>query len=297
MLLAIATTSIFIVAGVVVAQPASADTTRSIASPNGSSASNSDPDGQGPVVTADSRELSVTSSSGSVTAEITQPGLRVQNRQISEKAILAAGNLIATDSEEMLTTATKSTLIQTSSVASGMQTLIVISDSTAANSVTFDLDVAPGLTPKLTAEGAIDYVDKAGLVVAGIKEPWAKDANGNSIPSSFALVGDKLTQYIGFTSSSVFPVIADPEWWQIAISAAAGAAVGAAVVVLIPGVGPTIGAIVGGCVAGALNALWDKKGFWGAFWGCAVGAAVGAVSGMVGSIVKNVLRARGIRGL
>jgi hypothetical protein len=175
-----------------------------------------------------------------------------------------------------------------------MQTIIVFDSAKAANEVSFRLDVTSDLTPAFRSTGAIDYVNSDGVAVAGLVAPWAVDANGHNLPTHFTLSGNSLTQYVEFNENTAFPVIADSQWWQMGISAAAGAAVGAAVVAGIPGIGPTVGTIVGGCVVGALNAMWDGADFWGGFWGCATGAALGAVAGMVGSIVKTVLGSRGI---
>ena len=248
-------------------------------------------------VTTSSTKAIIRGEDGNITATLTQPGVLTTKQLTPEKAVRAAGKLIPKDAHKKLTTATKGTLIVTSAIADGTQTLILISDNTAAHDIKFNLDVKPDLTPVLASDGAINYIDKIGASVAGVRAPWARDSQGLSIPTSFTLIGNTLVQHIGFDAKNSYPIIADPQWWQLTSSAAAGAAVGAAIVIGIPGVGPTIGAIVGGCVVGALNALWDRKGFWGAFWGCAVGAALGAVGGMVGSIVKNVLRARGIGGI
>ncbi|MEA5453553.1 hypothetical protein SPF06_02340 [Sinomonas sp. JGH33] len=247
-------------------------------------------------VTSNPLVAEVTSSDkiGRVSATITQPG------QITPPISLPTGHQAAVGGRakdrglKKLSTAMRDTTIQTSALEDGMQTIIIFDSANAARDVTFKLEVTPNLTPIVRSTGAIDYLDSKGTAVAGLAAPWAIDANGRSVPTTFSLSGTSLVQHVEFDERTAFPVVADPQWWQMGISAAAGAAVGAAVVAAVPGVGPTVGGIVGGCVVGALNAMWDGADFWGGFWGCVSGAALGAVAGMVGSIVKNVLGSRGI---
>lgn len=247
-------------------------------------------------VTSDAHASKVTSSdsAGRVTATITQPGEAVPPIDLPPESLAAAGGRVDQGGQEKLTTNTPETTIQTRALDDGMQTIIVFDNAKAVNEVPFQLDVTSGLTPQLRPTGAIDYLNREGVAVAGVAAPWAVDANGHNLPTHFTLSGNTLTQHVEFNEQTAFPVIADPRWWQMAISTAAGAAVGAAVVAGVPGVGPTVGGIVGGCVAGALNAMWDGADFWGGFWGCASYAALGAVAGMVGGIVRNVLGSRGI---
>jgi hypothetical protein len=40
--------------------------------------------------------------------------------------------------------------------------------------------------------------------------PWAKDATGTPVPTSYSVVGDTLVQHVETTPSTVFPVVADP---------------------------------------------------------------------------------------
>ncbi len=56
-----------------------------------------------------------------------------------------------------------------------------------------------------------------GEPVSGFRAPWAVDAEGNAVPTSFRLEGQELVQVVEFNASTVFPVVADPdlgvEWW------------------------------------------------------------------------------------
>jgi hypothetical protein len=126
-----------------------------------------------------------------------------------------------------------------------MQTIILFESAKASEDVAFQFEVTPVLIPVYQPSGAIDYLNEKGAVVGGLAAPWAIDANGKNLSTKFVLTGNTLVQHVEFDEQTAFPVIADPQWWQMGISAAAGAAVGAAVVASIPGVGPTVGGIVG----------------------------------------------------
>lgn len=49
--------------------------------------------------------------------------------------------------------------------------------------------------------------------VAPINAPWAKDATGRPVPTSYRLEGDSLIQVVSFSATTAFPVVADP-WWN-----------------------------------------------------------------------------------
>lgn len=56
----------------------------------------------------------------------------------------------------------------------------------------------------------LDYViELNGAVVGDISAPWAKDANGNSLPTTYTLQGTDLIQTVD-TTGATFPVVADP---------------------------------------------------------------------------------------
>ena len=48
-----------------------------------------------------------------------------------------------------------------------------------------------------------------------IDAAWAKDGNGNSIPTYYEICDNKLTQVVDFDKNTVFPVVADAGAWQI----------------------------------------------------------------------------------
>lgn len=60
-------------------------------------------------------------------------------------------------------------------------------------------------------EGVPLILDRPGVVVATLHEPWAVDAEGAQLPTEYELVGDVLVQHVD-TSDAVFPVAADPSF-------------------------------------------------------------------------------------
>ena len=41
--------------------------------------------------------------------------------------------------------------------------------------------------------------------------PWAVDANGNAVPTTYSVSGDTITQTTDLTGVTAFPVVVDPE--------------------------------------------------------------------------------------
>ena len=61
-----------------------------------------------------------------------------------------------------------------------------------------------------------------------IAAPWAKDANGKNIPTSYEISGTMLTQKVDHAQGDdvTYPVVADPdvhwEWWGVAVKMSRG---------------------------------------------------------------------------
>ncbi len=101
-------------------------------------------------------------------------------------------------------------------IASGMQTLIDISGSTAPAQFDFSIPLPPGTHYQVTADGSAEIVTAKGLVIGTLAKPWATDANGNSVPTSYTFKGDTIVQTVAH-QGAVYPVVADPSvswnWW------------------------------------------------------------------------------------
>jgi hypothetical protein len=139
---------------------------------------------------------------------------------------------------DVLSVAPADEVDQTLVVSEGVQTSVVASiDQPGLQRVTFDLDLAAGYTLVLNPDGSglvfdeqmLTEVQAAGeqvpsgqtvdlgvAVAATLEAPWAVDAAGKELPTSYELVGDDLVQHVD-TTRAVFPVAADPSFglgWQ-----------------------------------------------------------------------------------
>ena len=58
--------------------------------------------------------------------------------------------------------------------------------------------------------GSVFVVDENDNIIAVIEPAWAEDANGNSVETSYGIMGNTLIQYVEFDKNAVFPIVADP---------------------------------------------------------------------------------------
>lgn len=59
-------------------------------------------------------------------------------------------------------------------------------------------------------DGRVTILDSDGELVGGIEAPWAVDAKGNRVPTSYSVEGNVLKQEIETDKTTSFPVVADP---------------------------------------------------------------------------------------
>ncbi len=95
----------------------------------------------------------------------------------------------------------------------GLQVLVVIDDATAPTEYRFDMTVPAGAVLRSTVDGGAEVVGSDGVVVTAVAPPWAVDANGASVFTSYRVEGATLVQSIAHVGT-VYPVVADP-WWGL----------------------------------------------------------------------------------
>lgn len=124
------------------------------------------------------------------------------------RGVALNGNVIYTDPAGPVDTVAQPTL------EGGARTFQVIKNATAPHEYTSVMQLPPGatLTPfdgdtVLVSSGTDENPVTHGLIDA----PWARDANGNDVPTSYRIEGSKLIQVVDFTSTTAFPVVADPK--------------------------------------------------------------------------------------
>ena len=105
-----------------------------------------------------------------------------------------------------------STVVQP--VADGSTRIMTVIPSAASSStITYPMSLPAGASLLPDGQGGYDVVLNANSpvaqVIAQINAPWAKDANGKMLPTSYTVSGTTLTQTIK-TAGATFPVVADP---------------------------------------------------------------------------------------
>ncbi|MDF2561441.1 MAG: hypothetical protein K0R99_2887 [Microbacterium sp.] len=100
--------------------------------------------------------------------------------------------------------------------------VVAVPDANSPDAYEFELEMPEGMVATLEDDGSvsIELDPELGSSIDGvtaeatfgvIKAPWAQDAAGNALETSFTLEGNTLTQHIDLDAAEQFPVIADPE--------------------------------------------------------------------------------------
>lgn len=92
-----------------------------------------------------------------------------------------------------------------------LQISTVIAGAKAPTRYEYPID-APGQTLRLAADGSAFLSADDGIPTLYIASPWAKDANGNDVPTHYEVNGNTLSQVVDFTAETAFPVVADPSY-------------------------------------------------------------------------------------
>lgn len=76
----------------------------------------------------------------------------------------------------------------------------------------FDVSIPEGAFLVLTEEGSIDVVGKDGFTLGAFATPWAVDANGSDVATSYSLDGNTIVQTVEPVAKELYPLIADPKF-------------------------------------------------------------------------------------
>lgn len=98
-------------------------------------------------------------------------------------------------------------------LSAGFRVIRILENSQASEDYTYEISIPKGavLEPVF---GSIRVV-RGDEIIGSLKTPWALDALGNELPTSYALDGNRVTQHIDVTEDTVFPVVADPAWGYV----------------------------------------------------------------------------------
>ncbi|MGI5532477.1 hypothetical protein ACQEVX_35450 [Streptomyces syringium] len=97
----------------------------------------------------------------------------------------------------------------------GARTLVTLKDAAAPTEQRFTLNLPKDARVIPDATGGYHVVKPAGqgvsMTVGAIEAPWAKDAHGKPVATSYKLDGNQLIQQVETNKDTVFPVVADPK--------------------------------------------------------------------------------------
>uniref|UniRef100_UPI002F9129DB hypothetical protein n=1 Tax=Streptomyces virginiae TaxID=1961 RepID=UPI002F9129DB len=135
-------------------------------------------------------------------------------------AVNATGTTSAAGTTVYPNAAAHTDLATQATVDGGARALVTLKNADAPTTQRFDLGLPDGATLIADGAGGYDIVTSAGgagVVVRGhIDAPWAKDANGKAVSTSYSLDGNTLVQTIRTGPDTAFPVVADPHYtWGI----------------------------------------------------------------------------------
>lgn len=95
--------------------------------------------------------------------------------------------------------------------ATSQSNIVVLRDATAATTVAFPLNLRPGSTAVIDSLGGVLVLSASGRMTGRVSAPFAVDARGRSLETSYRLSGGVLTQSVN-TAGASFPVVADPHY-------------------------------------------------------------------------------------
>ncbi|WP_189748156.1 hypothetical protein [Streptomyces nojiriensis] len=132
-------------------------------------------------------------------------------------AVNAAGTTSAAGTTVYPNAAAHIDLATQATVDGGARALVTLKNANAPTTQRFNLGLPDGATLIADGTGGYDIVTSAGGAVRGhIDAPWAKDANGKAVPTSYSLDGNTLAQTIETGPNTAYPVVADPHYtWGI----------------------------------------------------------------------------------
>lgn len=93
-----------------------------------------------------------------------------------------------------------------------VQVATVIDSADAPTRFEYPVETPDGANLVLRDGRAVVVDDTTGEVRGAFDAPWAKDANGKSVPTHYELNGQTLTQVVDHNSSFAYPVVADPAY-------------------------------------------------------------------------------------
>ncbi|MEV7602848.1 hypothetical protein AB0O91_36315 [Kitasatospora sp. NPDC089797] len=156
----------------------------------------------------------------------------------------------------------------------GARAVATLKNSEAPAEQRYTLDLPAGTEAVANDTGGYDLVRAVdgGMAVAvgQIDAPWAKDAKGSPVATSYRLEGSTLVQKVEATKDTAFPVVADPKvtWGYVTgtiyfnrgetRSIALGGGLGATAIAAIPGGLTTVVGVTMAAITARAAAAYDR---------------------------------------
>ncbi|MFK4637814.1 hypothetical protein ABIA52_000703 [Paenarthrobacter histidinolovorans] len=162
-------------------------------------------------------EILTTDESSQDSISVSLPGTPALPEDVDLSGVPAG--LFHGDDAPLVSTALPDASVTAYATEYGSQSIISIEGEAAPHEYRFDLDLPSGASAEVNADGSVRIVDVDGQPLGLVQVPWAYDANGAKVPTSFSLAGSQLIQTISHDASTAYPVKADPsiQWipWPV----------------------------------------------------------------------------------
>lgn len=94
----------------------------------------------------------------------------------------------------------------------GVRALITLRDAQAPAEYRFPLDLPADAVTEHLEDGSV-LVSHGDTYLGTFDAPWAKDANGEAVPTEYRVEGGALVQTVRPGPNTAYPVVADPAWF------------------------------------------------------------------------------------
>jgi hypothetical protein len=103
---------------------------------------------------------------------------------------------------------------------SGVQIATVLGSASSPRSFSYPLTLPAGAHIQSLDKGGLVFVSADGNALGGFAAPWATDANGKTVATTYQVQGNTVVQQVQTDASTAYPVVADPYLWIDLISSA-----------------------------------------------------------------------------
>lgn len=95
----------------------------------------------------------------------------------------------------------------------GLRALVVIDGPEAPPEFRFPMTLPSGASLVPSPDGGVSIIGSDREPIGQFAAPWAYDANGTAVPTSYRVEGTTLVQTVSH-AGAVYPVVADPDYFQ-----------------------------------------------------------------------------------